>query len=465
MMLAELLLLILVPTACGWACLRCMGLGVRSDAMGFIAWAYVAGCLVMAPALLAWALLGKPVNGLNFGLMILALALLAGWLVRRKAVIAPWKTPRGPGDPYLAWITVGMLGLLFFDQTMSAALTPVSYGDEANIWAAKAHVLFEPGAAGREVGLQQYVLHADYPLLNPLIQVWAFAVHGGIDPYLGRIAIQIYVFAMILATASAIARHSRGWLVPPMLLMLFVNENSLQQVTWACADLMLACGMLVAADSWLRWLEEKRGEWLSLHLLGLCTVLWSKNEGLMIGLLWFLIILLPLGVARSARARLGRGWILQVLPCLAVVSIGMIFNAAYGLGNDLFNSKIGEGGSFWQRMLSNFGERLGPVASRFTSELLDPEEGRLIILSFLILALGMGRAVLGSSARPLLLLVIGGLAGYMAVFIATNRVLDWHLETAADRVIYHLTPVASLGLAILLKQQLNRSLPPPRPQL
>ncbi|MCA8950743.1 MAG: hypothetical protein KDE27_14670, partial [Planctomycetes bacterium] len=56
----------------------------------------------------------------------------------------------------------------------------------------------------------------------------------------------------------------------------------------ACADTMLAFGVLAAAIAWLRWQASGAQVWWRLFCFALAAVVATKNEGLMLALVLLL---------------------------------------------------------------------------------------------------------------------------------------------------------------------------------
>ncbi|MBS2023024.1 MAG: hypothetical protein JST92_11470, partial [Deltaproteobacteria bacterium] len=98
-------------------------------------------------------------------------------------------------------------------------------------------------------------------------------------------------------------------------------------------------------------------------------------------------------------------------------------------------------GSRWARI----GRHLGQLALTFT------DWGLALLLLPLALALALGwPAARTQAARALGLALLVQLAGLLLAFLITPHDLDWHLDTALDRVLLQAVPALVLWLFLRL---------------
>jgi hypothetical protein len=445
---------VLAPALFGAGVVRRLGLDPRQDRCAFAAWSYLVGQYVFAHVTFAWLWAGQPAPG---------------WLLPVVAAVAGLALigarPRGPlGEPSArppaalrrarhAWplaVALVFVGTALANQFLLAGLQPVTTGDEAVIWSAKAKVLYTAPGFELGFGLGYYVSHPDYPQFNPLVQVLAYASSGRILHFENRLPIQCFGVALVLLLASAAVRRIGPWAASAVVVA-FTATAFFPTTAWAFADVMLACAMLATADAWLRWRETGARHWWRLACFGLAAALSSKNEGSLLAV----AALAAAGCSallqrRSARRRpLGRQWLWLAVP-LAAVAAHQCFNAWFQCSNDLFDPNFGSGKGLLARIPGLLAERALPVAEYYGRMLVDPGTSRLLIVSMLAAAIARGRRCLGSDAAALVLFVLFGLGGYMLVFVGTYFDLQWHLGTAAHRTCLHVLPVAALGFCALM---------------
>lgn len=434
---------------CGIAC--SLGAAPAHGRRRLFGHGYVVGQLVVAHATAAWLLLGKPVPG--FLLPALAMA-IGAWLLwrRRPAGTAAAAVPATTGGEW-SWLPCAALALWLADGFTTANFQPIRFGDEAMIWTAKAKAVYAAPEFDLSTALAFFVDHADYPLLDPLAQVLAFATSGRMLQWENRLPIQFFGVALLLLLSGAMARR-----VPPLLatcaLAAFAGTTFSANAASAMADVALACCTLAAADALLDWLETRSSGSMALGCLALAAMLQTKNEG---SLLALCLVGAVTALAWRERRRYGVGVALRPLAWIAVPAAAWAmhrgFNAWFSLRNDLTDPAVANGRGLFTRMVEQAPANGGPVVRFYGQMLLDPSMHRLLPLGCLVLvplAIARSRA---ADARRLMAVTWTtttlATAGYMAIFVGTTAVLvDWHLHTAADRLMLHVLPLATLGVAV-----------------
>lgn len=463
--LATLLQAVLVPWLLGAAAVRCLGLRADGGWTTFWGWSYLVGQLLLAPVTLLWLWLDQPVPGQVLPWLAAAAAAALWWLGRRRAGDATDVGPKPAAARWERWLLALVLALLsaqLIDLALTANLEPEALGDGANIWASKAKALYVAERFDLAFALGSFVSHADYPLFNPLVQVWAFAGAGQVLQFENRLPIQAFGLALLLLAAGAARRHLRPAVAAPLLVLLCASD--LQWLLGSViADVMLAAGLLGAADAWLRFRAAGHPAWWRLMACGLAVALGAKNEGAMLVLALLLAagigVLLDRRGAVLPRPRRALGWLL--LPA-AAIAVHRWFNTRFGLHNDLFDPAMAGGRTFLQRLWELLPVRSPQVAAWYGRMFVDADRARLVFPALLLAALARpGRVLRGPAGVPLLA-VAGGLSGYALVFVATPFLevpgrehatgLSWHLSTAGARTAFHVLPLAWLGLAMALAE-------------
>jgi hypothetical protein len=328
-----------------------------------------------------------------------------------------------------------------------ASQAPVVSGDEAIIYAAKAKALYVAGGLGTELSALaeqgRQVRHRDYPILNPLLQLWAFVLGGGILHHENRWPVAACAVALVLLLASALRRRLRDGFAAPLLLVVPGLLLLRTQSAKAGADLMVALGLVVGVDALLRWREDGHRAIPALAGLGFAFALWSKNDAVLhvgalgFGALVFLRRFRPL--PRSALA-----WLLA--PGLLVLTFTMLSNALLGFESEFLGGDRAVGQAEAVRL--EFGERLAPIARFFARNLLlDPaHDGLLGLLLLLGCALFPRRLALGELA-PLTWALVAGTLGLALVYAVPTYELEWHLATSAERAASQAVPLLPLDRA------------------
>ncbi len=440
-----------IPLLFGAGVLRCFGWTWREERLAFVGWAYLVGGLLTAGAVLLvlacglgrWSAALAPVLGL------LAVGTIA-WSFRRDSPSAP--SPRG-GAPlweeavFALALTIAVgVSLMRF---VAATLSPVHQGDEGAIWACKAKALFVAqgfGRAFREVTHE--IPHADYPLLNPLLQVWTFFQAGTILHVENRFVVQGFFIALLFVLAASLRRYVRPVIAAVFLVQLvamYVPKFYGHRVE---SDVMVALGWLVSLDALLRWRAGEARAW-PLLWLGLTFLVASKNEG------YFYLVALAGGLflaqlQHGTRTSLRRpAWALVCLPFGAIL-LHQVMNLSLGFENDLV---VGgpEQLSLVERLRDQALPRLGEVVSYLVHDIaFEPGMGGywipvagLLLLLAPRLALGRQRAFLTTT----LLLVS---VGVVVVYVLSQRPLERHLPTSAGRFVFQSLPVLALWIASMV---------------
>jgi hypothetical protein len=349
----------------------------------------------------------------------------------------------------LATLAALAAAILFLTTGWPAAML---HSDGANIWSAKAKVLFTSPGPGAEfaAAATTFPLHPDYPLLNPLLQFGAYVQAGGLTLAFQRLPIVAFYPALLLAAIAAFRRHVPGLAAVAMALVLISADGLRAHAGDLYSDTMVMVGLLVAVDAWLRWCDGGAPAYFRLALLAATVTASGKNEGSMLVVVAGLAIAVARlcgAVRRALPPRLGdRAWLL--LP-VAVAGGQQLFNAAIGVDCDLF---AGQGsGSFGARLFAGLGERAPRLIGFFGGEVvLGVQQTRLVFALLLVVVVLCRRRTWRTAAMVPALVTFAGLGAYGLVFAGTYWELDRHLATAGVRVALHLAPLALLATAMIL---------------
>jgi hypothetical protein len=469
---------LLFPLLAGVALVRAAGVRFRDDRVAFFGWAWLAGTLALTLLLFGWSWFGLPSPGLATSVLLAVAAVVAEWIARRGArgaapAAVPTAAAPAPGGALERALFVAALAfalLVTLDRVVSANASIVCLGDESAIWAAKARVFWFGGGMTddfRRILVEQRVAHRDYPPMNPLLQWWTWLAAGRMTSFENRFPIQCFAPALILVAAGALRRLLRPALAAALLLLVVLNQG-LEVATWSALSCgIVAFGMLVAADGWLRFDASGRARDFALLAAGLAAALWAKNEGALLAVLFGGAIAVAACVSKGTRARLSslRGaWAWLLLP-LACEAAHRAFNFRYGLTNDLIGTPD-EG--FLQHFAARmdlaslrtlatwFGKSLvvpTTLGDRFAapqSLWLAPSDQNLLLLAALLVAAVDPRGAFRGGRSVVFATLALALAGFAVVYLGTQYDLVWHLDLSVGRVLFDVAPAAAVALAAWL---------------
>lgn len=444
---------LIAPLLLGIALLRAFGLRFSSDRIAYPGWVWLTGSLATAALEFLWLLSGlgtESALGRELVVVLVAGALL--WAAREREPV-PGEAPRGARAERGVFLVLLALALaLVTNKVLLGTLEPVYLDDEAHFWAARAKLLFAARGFGPEyqAGLRT-LAHGDYPLLDPLLQVWMFVHAGTVTHVVNRLPMQLSVLAVVFVLAGAARRHLRP-AAAGLLVCAFIGSHLvLSAVLRAHADILVGLGALVVLDAWLRWRDEPRDAWIALAALGAAFLGWAKNEGLLV-LAALACVALVVRLRGKRRFELRLAHVLWLLP-LALVASTWLHNHLFEIKSDLLQ-ETGTRQTLFARVLAQWSANTGEVLAFFGEVLRDGEQFQLlpVALAVLVLASPASARRLGPALAVLALVA----AGYLVVLIGTPSSIDWQLRTAGKRLVLQLYPSIALLVAVLM----GRWLPP-----
>jgi len=446
------------PLLLGAAAAEALGIARREDGLAWSAWSLALGCgLLGALVFVAWVSpLTIPAGAVAVVLAsLVGSAALSGAARRRAAPRAPvaatsaW-TRAARGERALFWLALTLVLACAFDLILDSSARAACTGDEGHIWSAKAKAMLIAGGPGdgfaallSRHGANHHewaVAHADYPLLNPLLQMWTFQLTGSFAVAAGRVCVQMFALAGLLALSAGLRRHARPALAAALLVLVASAEPFRDGLSNACGDGMLVASTALACEAWLRARTDSTARPRAVVAWGAALALgaWTKNEGVLIALAFGAAALVT---ARGERRRVA----LALLPAAGVAAFTFAFNAAHGLSNDLI---VERGEPFWTRAFEHAGERAVPVADYLAREvLLDSSASRLLWLAIALSAVALARLPRTGALLAPALACAAVLAGYAFVFLGTPWEPAYHLRTAAARIAFHVLPAGAIWLA------------------
>ena len=496
-----LISVLFLPMFLGASLLRAIGFSFCDDKLAYFGWCYIAGCLSTGLVLFLWLTIGLPLQATLLVPTVLGLSVLL-LILSRSTASQPTTTNR-QSKAYVGAVVV--LLLFVVHGIVASSSRAIVSTDEGLIWSMKAKLVFRAGSFGaafQEGGRKLirsdeflalpresvndllatipstgpvYQLakgfatvlehppehHLDYPMLNPLLQVWAFLHAGEILHWENRLLIQCALLACLLILASALSQLVRPCFAVPLLVLFVALPDTLALSRSCLSDPLVALGFLTAMDALFRWQKDKSSKWPRLLCLGLAFMLWSKNEAI----LYLLGSLLGLGLAilcaRERRklvfhpANLERRELAWLALPLLVLTFTLTVNAIFGFRNDIASPSSG-GLSIFERLVSLAPERLGEILGFFWQRIVaGPVWGSHVMemrsnylyFAFLCLLVAFPLRAMRSTRAVLTTALLVAMTGSALVYIATPYDLGWHLNSSAPRVTWQAIPCVILWVA------------------
>lgn len=453
-----------VPCLIGVAVQRVIGFRVANDPAGYFGRIFPIGFLVLSVVLFLLMAMGIAVNNLVAPYLILGASIAMLFIPRQTTEHLSVTTHSRWTWLAITVLIVGAIGII--DNGASQWRTPVHTDDDASIWTLKAKVLHRAGqfdrALGEELRTRPSLHHQDYPLFNPLIQVWMLSTSSGQAEGALRIPTMLWALSLLLLLYSACRRHVSAPIASMIALMVVSAGIFQQSTTGTKSDVIVIVGLLGFIDfAWRCHRDASLRNICAMALFG-GVLVWSKNEGLM------LILGATLGFATTrlwTRAFLLRkAALLLLIPCLIIVG-QVAFNSQFDLRNDLLTGGEGKDTRPLHRILvENTPEKLPTIASTFleigTGLRVGDERERLpmdrmtvllrsngIFLLAIFLLLLFPKHLLSGPVRAVTLCAVLSTAGFAVVYVISFEPLLWHLYTSAPRVLFHLSGPIALIIA------------------
>jgi hypothetical protein len=444
---------VLVPAVLGGFSLRAIGLRRGDVGIAWPAWAWLLGCLLLGVCVQLGLELHLPPAWL-WAIPLVSVVALSGAVRRRQTAaggVAEGPAIREPRDRGLvAFVLAGAAFCVFL--AIAGMNRPCIEGDEGNIWSLKAKSLLVDWPDSF-AATQVYNLHPDYPQLNPLLQAWTYAMTGVPDfvQFENRLLVQLCAVALFVAVAAALRRRLPALPAALLASLLLFEPEFLSLCRTAYADGMLALGLVVATDAFLRWRADgdRRYGWIA--GFALAFALWSKNE-----------TMLYVGCAAAA-AMITRAWVpperggwstrnfVLLLPACAVVLNTAIWNRRFGMKSDLLGANP-TGKSMFTLMAEQWQERVPAMFWEALHGMVSLSHAHVVFALAMCALLLAPRHALGRNLALPLLALLGAFAGIHVVYVGSFLPLRFHLDTSYTRVTFQLLPAMLVVIAAIVSE-------------
>lgn len=377
--------------------------------------------------------------------LVLELVVTGGLLIAvRKRHFQRHETDGTPSTEGIArWIYTSLLAQAALVASIVVfrvhAAAPHGAWDAWAIWNMRARFIFRGGTSWTELLEFPQVAwsHLDYPLLvsASIARGWSLVgTENTTIPALVSVGFGIACVFLLVALVARLRGALAACLSGLMLLStpFFITFSAQQH-----ADIPLACFILTTVGL-LTLAPNARDGWQLHALAGFAAGLaaWTKNEGL----LFVAVLLLAVTILRRGRVISPQAVAFAGGLALAAIPVAM-FKVFHAPANDIVSATLAER---WALLLDY--SRHATILATLGRDLLGFGEWRLAPywpMAVLSLAFGVRRHADGGSL--VVIVTLGMLLGYCAVYLVTPWELQAHLDTSLVRLILHLWPTALLG--------------------
>ena len=407
--------------------------------------------LLLGPALVTLQMLAMHAAGLRWSLWVVVapwwIVALIAWAAARarraRRAAEPEVAAPAAALPPLGRAVLAVALLLFALVLVVGLWTPVTTGDAMNQFALNARVFETHGGLAPEALASLAVPgHVEYPPLVALNEALLFLAGG---PQRALVIKPFFALAdlawMLLVIEACFAFLPAGRAAFLALVALLAPAATLA-ATDGYADLRLAASvLLLALAGRALWLRPGRRR-LLLYALCAVTCALTKLEGIAIGAA---AAVLP--AALAARRRLPALETLAVLlGTLALVLAWPAWTHSHGLGRmAVVDAEWHDTGAALSRLPDVLRTMLLMMVD---VGIIAPQFGVfwLVCLGLALWTLRRPGARLGAATA--LLCAAAHLLLYATVLALTPADLEWHVTTAAPRLLLHVAPWALLGAAL-----------------
>ena len=331
----------------------------KHNILEFFIWSYGTGCGLITLFIFVLSILGLPFNLWVFNLPLLILFLINIifiFLKRRIAVQLYFSSFRRFSFIEIALILIILFEIFF--ALSESVLRPVINFDAIAQWGWNAKVLFFEGHQFFDSHSDLFLggVHINYPLHIPLLMTWFYfwqkpigdiAFLRQIDTNLINDASVNLLFSLYFLALVGLIYFSLRRIVSRKLSLLFaailatlplIDYHSFN----AYADLPLAFYFTGAAVFMFFYFQNQRKQWLILSAIFSGLAAWTKNEGLFLAIIIFVILFLYLLKEKKIRTHLKDLAIFFIIFSV-IFWPWMLYKLFYGLGysnmaNDSFGS-------------------------------------------------------------------------------------------------------------------------------
>jgi 4-amino-4-deoxy-L-arabinose transferase-like glycosyltransferase len=323
---------------------------------------------------------------------------------------------------------------------------PLFEWDAFAIWGYKAKVIAADGIFPRPDYFTDVSLgysHLDYPLMTPFLMAGVYGALGQVDDRLAKM-FTVVLFLGLTCLVLAFARRRLN--APSALAVTVVVMGTPQMLRWAgsgYADIPLAAFFTGTVFCLVQWWEE--ADWRYCILGGVMAgfAAFTKNEGLVFGVLSCCVVIVPVFRNSQWRRRLaGAGlhlgsFLLLILPWIA-------WSAGIPRINEYYAAHLSVS------ELIEKADRLALIGGSYADSALSIEKYGLVWIVLLASAIFGWRAFFNRGTIMGWLLLVAQLTSYTLAFVVTPWDVGRHMAAALDRLLMHVLPLAGMLIGIHL---------------
>ncbi|HVN79607.1 MAG TPA: hypothetical protein VMW38_11470 [Terriglobia bacterium] len=356
---------------------------------------------------------------------------------------------RTPGDTWAERVLSVLIALEVILTVSLSLLTPIEAYDAVAIWGLKAKATFMAQGIPTEFLLdssyRNYAYHPDYPQLVPLAQSYCCFLSDHFNEYVAKLIFPCFWLGCLIFMGGAgerlgLCKKERLGL---MFLLGSVPFYSSQTII-GYADEILAFYFAAGAIYLYWWVRDMRVGDLILSSLLLGFAGMTKNEGLALGLIcWLIMIVLTIRDSRSTTVK--SRWMLcglYFLIQLAVQLPWLAFRVYFHLSNDVVNKD-----ALWASLHWSTLKRLVPIFYAYQTQIWGLRNWNLVWIALLVVLVLRGKSIVKTDSIYLLLPILMCLLVYTSIYLITPRDVVWHLKTSVSRVYLHFLPLTVFFLA------------------
>ena len=406
--------------------------------------------LLLGPALVALQMLALDALGLRFHLGLIVLpwwipALLAWGARLPRQARAPSPIPPDPAPPLPAaarWL-LGLVVLLFGGALVAGLWMPVHTGDAMNQFALNARV-FETHGGLAPQALKSLAIpgHVEYPPLVSLNEALLFLAGGPARALVIKPFFALAFLAWMLLVVEACFALLPVGLATTLALVALLAPAAALSATEGYADLRLAATvLLLGLAGRALWLRPGRRRLLLYALCAVACAL-TKLEGIAVGLA---AAVLPALLAARRRLPAGEA-ALVLLVMLALVLAWPVYAHVHALGRPaLVGAEWHDAGIGLTRLPGVLSTMLLMMVD---IGIIERHWGVFWLVSLALALWALRRPDRRTAVSAALLCGAAQLLIYATVLSLTPADLEWHVTTAAPRLLMHVAPWALLAAAL-----------------
>lgn len=241
-----------------------------------------------------WTILGMgltPVTLLLEHAVITLILAMYGWKKHGTTVVTMQAEKSARGMIVLEWLCMILLAVIFTYSFIHAVLLPTFQYDSATNWTMRSEISFEDQKIAFDTDEVRGMAKPQYPFLFHALQI---VVNQGQPAWNDRAAntvlwlLSLSSFTALFLILRRCMERVRSVLTITMILGIPLLSLHLGQ---GYADITLLQELILSLVCLMTWIRERKGSWLLLSGLFVTASVWTKSEGLLIGLVpWILAV-------------------------------------------------------------------------------------------------------------------------------------------------------------------------------